>query len=427
LQRDVFFYYHTRRETTESGIQQLLPLGDEAANFRHEDGRKLNAEEFEAVVLSMPENLRLSEDRKYIWAVQFLAHNGFKHGNRGNIRAAIQKDMEENPSVSLWDGFIKAYPSLANTYRAVQEAIAKREEDFARLPAEKPLKKDKKSSNHGSAPHSMGSRTHPDGVAKPSSEIDSDIDILSFGKSENLFFEPEAEKEFERMWREFLKMRAGKGKENSREAVRLLKAELEDLAKGKGSYAQRIVEQSIKRGYVTLYPVDGYREPEKSEKEVKRERKKQVTRAVKASRFDDEASAVDEFVRGMSRPPGREEIYGTECEHFCRWLESFHTPWSAGLKKELGELLEQNAISRLEDLRPGLTGAEVLEAMEDGNGHEHKGDSLLAVLLGENKRQPHALLTKAKKTALTEEEYGQVPFHLKDQLRREKNGYVFKT
>lgn len=133
LMRDVFFYYHTRPESSISGIYEISLVKD-SRNFLMPDGSPVSPNQLKDVISRMPENIMYDPETRTIFCVQFLAHNGLCHGNPSFISKAISKEMYNCSASPHWKKFLTIYPQFEPLWKVCQkysESIQKVSSNFS--------------------------------------------------------------------------------------------------------------------------------------------------------------------------------------------------------------------------------------------------------------------------------------------------------
>lgn len=115
LQLAIFFYYHTRPEATESGVQRV-DLIEESRRFQHDNHQPLTQSELISEIEQMPENFELDLDNRLIFCKQFFQHNGMRLGSPILIAKSVVADMRRNPKSKVWNTFTNLYQTFSKPY-----------------------------------------------------------------------------------------------------------------------------------------------------------------------------------------------------------------------------------------------------------------------------------------------------------------------
>jgi hypothetical protein len=476
LQRDVFFYYHTRRAATESGIYRVN-LRQDGVIFRLPGEKEpIGGEKLEKVIESMPTNLIYDIEFSLIFAVQFLRHNGMKRGRPELVGKSVAADMRDYPDSRLWSGFVKTYPQYFELYRVNQSKVTE-------------ISKSLPESDAGQEVTETNILKDARAVFKVRTKYDNTLAILSYkNKSKNKRFYvreggcggerelitfPEGILDFENpalitAFSDFIQFRVKNGKAVSPETLIATARELNRLAGGIDAAAQlRILQYCLANQHLKICKEDlpargkassgegpgrtsGRMEPsvkappgQRSEKQ-RRAAEKVVQKAVAASALTGRGVEVvaamyaKEITPAGGEVPAAEEVLLKRAGDLVKWIE---TEWSYS-RVRCRELLEKVGITDRDTLArifaylpamvPDELEAKIEQAGGDGRPADERADLVLKCLMygtpkAYSPAASHPMVEKAKQPAgITAEEYQSVPFLYRDRLMSTDGGKTYK-
>ena len=357
-QRDVFFFMCTNKGCTESGIYKINPPA--VWKFFHDfDGE----EGFRSTLKSIADNVLYDERTETVFVIEFLAHNGLKHGNPKILAKSIFKDYTQTWDSKLWTNFKVRYPNFAtmidqkitnklSTHEEKVEQSSITPSSFSSSASSSPeiltlthtpvnfkdgapapakvyhLTNSKKRQGGKEEDRRGGYKGGEEGRGKGGIPCSSVTEGQTLGLFRGLW--PEACAGFWSELDRYLEFKLNKKQPLTTESVTVLIEDLKINSSGSSEEAGRILRFNIASGFASMvYPSRGKADEKQESVIIRPAAMDRIRAAAAASSLGSLERAVEEFNADRVANDSAETIAAVHADDFVRWLKDYFSP-SAG-------------------------------------------------------------------------------------------------